>query len=337
MIRRGEFYTAYTPYQPEMSQGTLQSIFEFQTMVCALTGMDVANASMYDGATAFAEAVILACGATNRDEALLLGAHPAWAQVTRTYVEGLGIRVVEVAGAGRHRGSRSGCGERLSAETAVVAVQQPNFFGAWKTCRRSPRRRTAAGALLVVGRQPDRARAAGGAAAAGADVVVGEGQPLGLGMNFGGPLVGFFAARRSYLRQMPGRLVSQTKDKEGRTGYVLTLQTREQHIRRERATSNICTNQGLMMLAATVYLSAHGQAGSAARWPSSACGRRTTRRSGWPRARLRCGSPRRSSTSSCCSVPERRGEARASPSEASWPATRSAGTTRSWRTASSWR
>jgi len=260
VILRGEFHTAYTPYQPEMSQGTLQAIFEFQTMVSALTGMDVANASMYDGATALAEAVILAAGTTGRDEALLLGVHPAWVQVTRTYVEGLGIRVKE-APCPAGIGDREWLERSLSSETAVIAVQQPNFFGSVEDLGRLAELAHGVGALLVVGANPIALGLLQAPGALGADVVVGEGQPLGLGLNFGGPLVGFFAAKQQYLRQIPGRLVSRTTDREGRTGYVLTLQTREQHIRRERATSNICTNQGLMMLAATVYLSVMGKQG----------------------------------------------------------------------------
>jgi glycine dehydrogenase subunit 1 len=260
IILRGEFHTAYTPYQPEMSQGTLQSIFEFQTMISALTGTDVANASMYDGATAFAEAVILACGVTNRDEAVLVGVHPSWVDVTQTYVEGLGIRVVE-APTPDGVGDRAWLADRVGSGTAVVAVQQPNFFGSVEDLRALADLAHGAGSLLVVGANPIALGLLETPGALGADVVVGEGQPLGLGMNFGGPLVGFFAARQKFLRQMPGRLVSLTKDREGRDGYVLTLQTREQHIRRERATSNICTNQGLMMLAATVYLSTLGKQG----------------------------------------------------------------------------
>ena len=260
IILRGEFHTAYTPYQPEMSQGTLQTIFEFQSMICALTGMDVANASMYDGATALAEAVILACGVTNRDEALLLGVHPAWAQVVRTYVEGLGIRVKD-APCPAGLADRAWLQDSLGSGTAVLAVQQPGFFGSVEDLQELADRAHAAGALLVVGANPVALGMLEAPGMQGADVVVGEGQPLGLGMNFGGPLVGFFAARQKFLRQMPGRLVSRTTDGEGRTGYVLTLQTREQHIRRERATSNICTNQGLMMLAATVYLATMGRQG----------------------------------------------------------------------------
>ena len=260
IILRGEFHTAYTPYQPEMSQGTLQAIFEFQTMIAALTGMDVANASMYDGATALAEAVILACGVTNRDEAILLGVNPAWGQVTRTYVEGLGIQVTDAPignGAADLEWLRAHAGEK----TAVLAVQQPNFFGSVEDLAALSAFAREIGAKLVVAANPTALGLLEAPGALGADVVVGEAQPLGLGMNFGGPLCGFFAAKTQYLRQLPGRLVSQTTDREGRTGYVLTLQTREQHIRRERATSNICTNQGLMMLAATVYLSTLGAAG----------------------------------------------------------------------------
>ncbi len=260
LILRGEFHTAYTPYQPEMSQGTLQAIFEFQTMIGALTGMDVANASMYDGATAMAEAVILSAGVTNRDEALLLGVHPAWVQVTRTYVEGLGIRVTE-GPVGNGVVDREWLAANLGEKTAVVAVQQPSFFGGVEDLRALADQVHAAGAKLVVGANPIALGLLQPPGELGADVVVGEAQPLGLGMNFGGPLCGFFAAKQQYLRQLPGRLVSQTTDRDGRTGYVLTLQTREQHIRRERATSNICTNQGLMMLAATVYLSTLGSAG----------------------------------------------------------------------------
>jgi glycine dehydrogenase subunit 1 len=215
---------------------------------------------MYDGATAFAEAVILACGVTNRDEAVLVGVHPSWADVTRTYVEGLGIRVVE-APTPNGVGDRAWLTDRVGSGTAVVAVQQPNFYGSVEELRALADLAHDAGALLVVGANPIALGLLETPGALGADVVVGEGQPLGLGMNFGGPLVGFFAARQKFLRQMPGRLVSLTKDREGRDGYVLTLQTREQHIRRERATSNICTNQGLMMLAATVYLSTLGKQG----------------------------------------------------------------------------
>ena len=260
IILRGEFHTAYTPYQPEMSQGTLQAIFEFQTMIAGFTGMDVANASMYDGATALAEAVILACGATNRDEVLLAGVHPAWERVIRTYVEGLRIRV-RVAPMPDGCVDRSWLVDALGKDTGAIAVQNPTFFGTLEDLQELGRLAHTQGALLVTAANPMTLGLLASPGSQGADVVVGEGQPLGLGMNLGGPLLGIFAARKQFLRQVPGRLVSQTTDREGRTGYVLTLQTREQHIRRERATSNICTNQGLMMLAATVYLGFMGRHG----------------------------------------------------------------------------
>lgn len=263
VIGRSEFYTAYTPYQPEMSQGTLQAIFEFQTMVCRLTGMDVANASMYDGASALAEAVIMACDITGRDEALLPpGIHPAWRRVTQTYVEGLGIRLhtLDVAPGAT---SPASAAEAIGKETACLVVQQPNFFGCVEPLRQLGEAAKKAGACLVVGADPIALGLLETPGAQGADIVVAEGQPLGLGLNFGGPLLGIFAAKEAYVRKMPGRLVGESRDHDGRVGYVLTLQTREQHIRRERATSNICTNQGLMMLAATTYLSLLGRQGLA--------------------------------------------------------------------------
>jgi glycine dehydrogenase subunit 1 len=208
VISRGEFLTAYTPYQPEMSQGTLQSIFEFQSMLCGLTGMDVANASMYDGATALAEAVILAAGATNRDHALLIGVHPAWEQVTRTYTEGLGIRV-EAVPLPDGRADRAWLRDRLGQQTAVLAVQQPGFFGTLEDLQELTGLAAEAGAVSVVAANPITLGLLAPPGSLGADVVVGEGQPLGLGLNFGGPLLGIFAARKKYLRQMPGRLVSR--------------------------------------------------------------------------------------------------------------------------------
>lgn len=261
VISRSEFYTAYTPYQPEMSQGTLQSIYEFQTMIARLTGMEVANASMYDGATALAEAVLMATEITDRREVLLARAiHPAWRRVTRTYVAGLEIRVTEV-------GYRDGVTDLGALEAALhegvacVAVQQPNFFGCVEPLMAVGERARRVGALFVVGVNPIALGVLAPPGPQSADIVVGEGQPLGLGMNFGGPLVGFFACRSQYVRRMPGRLVGATVDRQGRRGYTLTLQTREQHIRRERATSNICTNQGLCMLAATAYLALMGKTG----------------------------------------------------------------------------
>lgn len=261
VIGRSEFYTAYTPYQPEMSQGTLQTIFEFQTMICQLTGMDVANASMYDGASALAEAVIMACDITGRDEAILPpGVHPAWRQVVETYVEGLGIRIrsLEI-----EDGLTSPCtvNGTIGSETACLVVQQPNFFGSVEPLRSLGQSAHRAGALLIVAANPIPIALLESPGQQEADIVVGEGQPLGLGLNFGGPLLGFFATRQAHVRKMPGRLVGEASDHDGRKGYVLTLQTREQHIRREKATSNICTNQGLCMLAATAYMSVMGRQG----------------------------------------------------------------------------
>jgi glycine dehydrogenase subunit 1 len=263
VVGRSEFYTAYTPYQPEMSQGTLQAIFEFQTMICQLAGMEVANASMYDGASALAEAVIMACDITGRDEALLPPTiHPAWRQVTQTYVEGLGIRL-RTLDVGGGITSPASVKEAAGPQTACVVAQQPNFFGCVEPLRVLGEATRATGALLVVAADPIALGLLATPGSQGADIVVGEGQGLGLGLNFGGPLLGFFAARQEHVRKMPGRLVGVSKDHEGRVGYVLTLQTREQHIRRERATSNICTNQGLCMLAATAYLSVMGRQGLA--------------------------------------------------------------------------
>ena len=261
IVTRGEFYTAYTPYQPEMSQGTLQTIFEFQTMVCALTGMDVANASMYDGASALAEAVIMGSDISGRDRVLLSQAvHPAWRQVTATYVDGLGIELQTVA-------TPNGITElealtaALNDKIAAVVIQQPNFFGCVEAAAELAAAAKAAGAVVIVAADPVALGLLEAPGAQGADIVVCEGQPLGLGLNYGGPLVGLFAAKQEHMRRMPGRLVGRTQDHTGRPGYVLTLQTREQHIRRERATSNICTNQGLMMLAATTYLATMGRQG----------------------------------------------------------------------------
>jgi glycine dehydrogenase subunit 1 len=267
VIGRSEFYTSYTPYQPEMSQGTLQAIYEFQTMVARLTGMDVANASMYDGATALAEAVLMAREITGRPEVIVArSVHPAWRRVTETYLSGLETHLVEVGYDATDPLPSGTLGlaaleAALSERTACVAVQQPNFFGVVEPLAQIAERAHRAGALLIAGVNPIALGLLAPPGAAGADIVVGEGQPLGLGMNFGGPLVGLFACRTEHMRRMPGRIVGATVDGQGRRGYTLTLQTREQHIRRERATSNICTNQGLCMLAATAYLAFMGKSG----------------------------------------------------------------------------
>jgi glycine dehydrogenase subunit 1 len=253
LVMRGEFLTSYTPYQPEISQGTLQTIFEFQSLVCELTGMDVANAGMYDGASALAEACLMACAVTGRKRiAISDRVHPNWLSVVQGYAHGRGIAVdVQPHGA-----------FALSAEHACLAVAQPDFFGrmsldaaAWGEAAH------AAGALYVVAVEPISLGLYRPPSAYNADIVVAEGQSLGVPLSYGGPYVGLFACRDRFIRQMPGRIVGQTADSEGRTGYVLTLQTREQHIRRERATSNICTSQQLIALSTAIYLAALGPRG----------------------------------------------------------------------------
>lgn len=262
IIRRSEFYTAYTPYQPEVAQGTLQVIYEFQTMICELTGMDVANASMYDGPTATAEAAVMARAVTRRGRVLAARSlHPHSRKVTNTYLDGVGAEL-EVLAYGRDGlldvdALRSSLGD----DTAAVIVGYPNFFGGIEDLESIAEVVHAAGALFVVAADPVMLAVLKSPGACGADIVVAEGQPLGNGPSFGGPVVGLFAATQKLVRKMPGRIVGGTVDMEGRRGYVLTLQTREQQIRRERATSNICTNQGLMALAATVYLSLVGKSG----------------------------------------------------------------------------
>jgi glycine dehydrogenase subunit 1 len=252
IISRGEFATAYTPYQPEISQGTLQTIFEFQSLVCELTGMDVSNASLYDGASALTEACLMAAAITGRRRVALLSTiHPHYEAVLRTYAAGrkLAVDVMEP-------------GEvALSAEHACLAVQQPNFFGYLEDVTALAEKARAVDALYIVAADPISLGLFRPPGAYGADVVVAEGQSLGIPLSFGGPYLGLFAAREKYVRQMPGRIVGRTTDSEGRAGYVLTLQTREQHIRRERATSNICSNEQLVALAATVYLCALGRQG----------------------------------------------------------------------------
>ncbi|MGA2285774.1 MAG: aminomethyl-transferring glycine dehydrogenase subunit GcvPA [Dehalococcoidia bacterium] len=252
VIRRGEFATAYTPYQAEISQGTLQAIFEFQSLVCELTGMDVANAGMYDGASALAEACLMAVRISGRRRlALLSTLNPAFERVVRTYAAGhdLAIDVIEPVDVA------------LTEEHACFVVQQPNFFGYLEDAVALAGKSRQAGALYIVVPDPVSLGMFRPPGEYGADIVVAEGQALGVPLSFGGPYVGLFACRSEHIRQMPGRLVGRTQDVEGRTGYVLTLQTREQHIRRERATSNICTNEQLVALAVTVYLCAMGKQG----------------------------------------------------------------------------
>jgi glycine dehydrogenase subunit 1 len=262
LIQRSEFFTAYTPYQPEISQGTLQAIFEFQTLVCQLTGMDVANASMYDGSTAMAEAVLMAERVTRRSRVLVSDAvHPEYLRVAETYVAHAGIELLRL-GFDAQTGRTLLADASLDKSVAAVVVQSPNFFGCVEDLKALADAAHAAGALLVaVVTESASLGLLRSPGACGADIVVAEGQSLGVPLSFGGPYVGLFATREHYARQMPGRLVGIAFDKEGRRGFVLTLATREQHIRREKATSNICTNEGLIALAATIYMTTMGRAG----------------------------------------------------------------------------
>ncbi|HYN63008.1 MAG TPA: aminomethyl-transferring glycine dehydrogenase subunit GcvPA [Candidatus Limnocylindrales bacterium] len=266
VIGRSEFSTAYTPYQPEVSQGTLQSIYEFQSLICELTGMEVASASHYDGATATAEAALMACRLTRRDRVAVSSAvAPQVRAVLATYCSGPGIEIVEVPADLVEGGSGLtpvDAAERiLDDEFACLVAQQPNFFGGIEPMQELGEAAHAAGAQLVAVIEPTSLAMLQPPGEYGADIVAAEGQPLGIPLSFGGPYVGLMAARMASVRQMPGRLVGATRDHEGRKGYVLTLQAREQHIRREKAASNICTNQALCALAATAYLTAVGPQG----------------------------------------------------------------------------
>ncbi len=263
LISRSEFYTSYTPYQPEISQGTLQAIFEYQTMICELTGMDVSNASLYDGSTATAEAVLMAERVTGRSKVALAGnLHPEYRQVVDTYIRNAGIEEItlpfdETTGALKPESLAE-----LGKDVGAVIVQSPNFFGGVEELQQLADATHKAGALFVV--VVAEAMSLGLLQApgkAGADIVCGEAQSFGIPISFGGSYCGFFACTEKLQRQIPGRLVGQAFDHDGRQGYVLTLATREQHIRREKATSNICTNQGLYALMATVYLSTMGRYG----------------------------------------------------------------------------
>jgi len=266
LIQRGEFLTSYTPYQPEIAQGTLQVLFEFQTQVARLTGMDVANASMYDGSTACAEAILMARRITRRGKALLsAGLHPHYVEVVRTHTlytdERFDIGVPDLAA------SRPGCDldaliAKIDGETSCVVVQNPNLFGHVADLTPLADACHAQGALLiVVVTEVVSLGAVRSPGEMGADIVVGEGQSIGNGLNFGGPYLGLMATREKFVRQMPGRLCGETVDANGRRGFVLTLSTREQHIRREKATSNICTNSGLCALAFTIHMALLGEAG----------------------------------------------------------------------------
>ena len=249
---RGEFMTAYTPYQPEVSQGTLQTAFEFQSLICQLTGMDVANLGMYDGSTSLAEAALMAARITRRERvAVTDSVSPLYREVLDTYAQAPGLAVDSVGADA----------ERLADDTACLIVQQPNFFGYMEDLTRLSALAHDVGALLIVSADPVSLGMFKPPAEYGADIVVGEGQALGVATAFGGPYVGLFACKREYIRQMPGRIVGRTVDTRGREAFVLTLQTREQHIRRERATSNICTAVALIALMSTVYLASFGRRG----------------------------------------------------------------------------
>jgi glycine dehydrogenase subunit 1 len=261
LISRGEFFTAYTPYQPEASQGTLRSIFEYQTMMAELTGMDVANASIYDGASSLAEAALMAHAVTGRDTLLISrGVNPLYRQVVETYVEGPGLKLKSVP-LGDGVTDVDALRKAVSKHSAAVVIQYPNFFGSLEDVRAIADIAHEAGALLVVVADPINLGLLTPPGASGADIVVGEGQGLGVPMSFGGPNLGVFAAKQELVRRMPGRLVGATVDVDGQRGFVLTLQTREQHIRREKATSNICTNVALCALMATIYVSILGKRG----------------------------------------------------------------------------
>jgi glycine dehydrogenase subunit 1 len=264
ILARGEFYTAYTPYQPEVAQGTMQVIYEFQSMIAALFDMDVANASMYDGATAMAEGALITISNTKKRTKVVVSGtvSPAYRDVLRTYTSALPIELVELpipaSGFVQHAEDFR---PHLSDDLACIVVQYPNFFGGIEDVQAVADIAHEAGAKLVVSTSPVPLGLLNPPGALGADVVTAEGQSLGVAQSFGGPYVGLMATRQEFIRQMPGRLAGITTDSEGKRGFVLTLQTREQHIRREKATSNICTNQGLMATAATVYMSTMGPEG----------------------------------------------------------------------------
>jgi glycine dehydrogenase subunit 1 len=260
---RGEFVSPYTPYQPEVSQGTLQAIFEFQTLVCLLTGLDIANASLYDGSTGAAEAVLMAQRITNRNKVVLARSlHPQYREVVATYVKNLGLEAVEVGFGPDGRVDRAGLGRVVDDKTAAIVCQSPNFLGVIEDVQALSDAAHAVKALSVtVVAEAVSLGLLEAPGRLGADIVTGEAQSFGLPVSFGGPYLGFMACRKEFLRQMPGRITGQTVDKDGRRGFVLTLSTREQHIRRERATSNICTNQALCALRATMFLETLGKQG----------------------------------------------------------------------------
>ena len=259
---RGEFYTAYTPYQAEISQGTLQAIFEYQTMICELVGMEVANASMYDGASALAEGVLMGMR-INRGHRVLIprSIHPFHRQVVGTYLQGLDVEIVEIPWEQDGTVNLDELRSALTSDVSSVVIQNPNFFGCLESVHEVGEVLKGHDAVYIACVNPVSLGILVPPGEYGADIAVGEGQPLGIPLSFGGPYLGFFASKMKYLRQMPGRIIGQTEDADGKRGYVMTMQTREQHIRRERATSNICSNQALCATMAGIYMTAMGPKG----------------------------------------------------------------------------
>ena len=262
MILRGEFFTAYTPYQPEASQGTLRTIYEYQTMMAELTGMDVANASIYDGGSSLAEAALMATHVTGRSDIVLAsGVNPLYRHVTATYCEGPGVKLRTAPAPGGVVDLDAARTLVDAKKTAALVIQTPNFYGCLEDIAAAAEIAHAAGALLIVAADPVNLGVLEAPGRLGADIVIGEGQGLGVPLSYGGPNLGVFAARKELVRRMPGRLVGATVDLDGARGFVLTLQTREQHIRRAKATSNICTNVALCALMATIYVATLGKQG----------------------------------------------------------------------------
>ena len=263
LISRTEFYSSYTPYQPEISQGTLQAVFEYQTLICQLTGLDISNASMYEGASTLAEAILMAERASPRGRVVISDRlHPEYAQVVRTYLAHTGV-AIDTFGHGKDGAADPAAARRaLETKASALVVQHPNFFGCLEDVEKLAEAARQAGAfLVVVVTEPIALGLLKAPGEQGADIVLGEGQGLGVPLSYGGPYLGFLAARQSFLRQMPGRIVGEALDVDGRRGYVLTLATREQHIRREKATSNICTNEGLCALTAAIFMAVLGKEG----------------------------------------------------------------------------
>jgi len=262
LVHRSEFYTSYTQYQAEVSQGFLQALFEYQTLLCRLTGMEIANSSLYDGASALAEAVIMALRLTGRQKILVPAAlNPLYRKVLQTYLGGLGVELVDLPADSSGQLDLGVLKARAADDIAAVVVQTPNWWGVLEELAPISEAAHKVGALLIVVVNPISLALLKPPGEYDADIVVGEGQPLGLPLGFGGPYLGLFACKYKFLRQVPGRLVGKTQDAKGRTAYCLTLQTREQHIRRDKATSNICSNQALCALQAGAYLTLLGKAG----------------------------------------------------------------------------